>query len=62
MLIINLINNKTLNKYDISGDIKGLLRPETAQGIFVNFQKLLSYYQKLPFACAQVIYNFISIS
>ena len=40
--------------------MKGFLRPETAQGIFVNFKRLLEYNQgKLPFACAQVryIYN-----
>ncbi|XP_069944950.1 glycine--tRNA ligase-like isoform X4 [Cherax quadricarinatus] len=38
-----------------SGNLKGYLRPETAQGIFVNFKRLLEYNQgKLPFACAQV--------
>ncbi|XP_045596076.2 glycine--tRNA ligase isoform X1 [Procambarus clarkii] len=38
-----------------SGHLKGFLRPETAQGIFVNFKRLLEYNQgKLPFACAQV--------
>lgn len=38
-----------------SGSLKGFLRPETAQGIFVNFKRLLEYNQgKLPFACAQV--------
>ncbi|KAK8394967.1 hypothetical protein O3P69_006031 [Scylla paramamosain] len=38
-----------------SGNLKGFLRPETAQGIFVNFKRLLEYNQgKLPFACAQV--------
>ncbi|MPC33173.1 Glycine--tRNA ligase [Portunus trituberculatus] len=37
------------------GNLKGFLRPETAQGIFVNFKRLLEYNQgKLPFACAQV--------
>lgn len=31
------------------------LRPETAQGIFVNFKRLLEYNQgRLPFAAAQV--------
>lgn len=35
------------------------LRPETAQGIFVNFKRLLEFNQgKLPFAAAQ-IGNFI---
>ncbi|XP_068250972.1 glycine--tRNA ligase isoform X1 [Palaemon carinicauda] len=38
-----------------SGAMKGFLRPETAQGIFVNFKRLLEYNQgKLPFACAQI--------
>lgn len=31
------------------------MRPETAQGIFVNFKRLLDYNQgKLPFAAAQI--------
>jgi len=30
------------------------LRPETAQGIFVNFKNLLTYVKNLPFAVAQV--------
>lgn len=36
------------------------LRPETAQGIFVNFKRLLEFNQgKLPFGVAQIgiIYN-----
>lgn len=38
-----------------SGLVKGFLRPETAQGIFVNFKRLLSFNQdKLPFAAAQI--------
>lgn len=38
-----------------SGLIKGFLRPETAQGIFVNFKRLLEFNQgKLPFAAAQI--------
>jgi len=38
-----------------TGDVVGFLRPETAQGIFVNFKKLLEYNGgKLPFAAAQV--------
>ena len=33
----------------------GYLRPETAQGIFVNFKKLLEYNAgKMPFAAAQI--------
>ena len=37
------------------GDMVGYLRPETAQGIFVNFRDLLYYNgSKLPFAAAQV--------
>lgn len=34
---------------------KGFLRPETAQGIFVNFKRLLEFNQgRLPFAAAQI--------
>ncbi|KAI0226685.1 Glycine--tRNA ligase [Lamellibrachia satsuma] len=37
------------------GYMKGFLRPETAQGIFVNFKRLLDFNQgKLPFAGAQI--------
>ena len=37
------------------GDTVGYLRPETAQGIFVNFRDLLYYNgSKLPFAAAQI--------
>ena len=40
---------------NFSGDVKGFLRPETAQGIFVNFKRLLEFNQgKLPFAAAQI--------
>lgn len=38
-----------------SGQLKGYLRPETAQGQFVNFQKLLEFNnQNMPFASASV--------
>jgi glycyl-tRNA synthetase len=38
-----------------SGGSKGYLRPETAQGIFVNFNKLLEFNQgRMPFAGAQL--------
>ncbi|XP_028029609.1 glycine--tRNA ligase [Bombyx mandarina] len=38
-----------------SGLVKGFLRPETAQGIFVNFKRLLEFNQgRLPFAAAQI--------
>lgn len=38
-----------------TGQVKGYLRPETAQGIFVNFKRLLEYNGgKLPFAGAQI--------
>lgn len=38
-----------------SGLVKGFLRPETAQGIFVNFKRLLEFNQgHLPFAAAQI--------
>ncbi|KAL0227854.1 hypothetical protein RCL1_003997 [Eukaryota sp. TZLM3-RCL] len=37
------------------GDVEGYLRPETAQGIFVNFQKLFEFNNhQLPFGVAQV--------
>ena len=37
------------------GDLVGYLRPETAQGIFVNFRDLYNYNShKLPFAAAQI--------
>lgn len=38
-----------------TGNLKGFLRPETAQGIFVNFKRLLEFNQgRLPFAGAQI--------
>ena len=37
-----------------SGTVKGFLRPETAQGIFVNFRDLL-YYNGVSFAAAAQI-------
>uniref|UniRef100_A0A0N5BT84 Glycine--tRNA ligase n=1 Tax=Strongyloides papillosus TaxID=174720 RepID=A0A0N5BT84_STREA len=38
-----------------TGDFKAYLRPETAQGIFVNFKRLLEFNAgKLPFAAAQI--------
>uniref|UniRef100_A0A0N4Z2J1 Glycine--tRNA ligase n=1 Tax=Parastrongyloides trichosuri TaxID=131310 RepID=A0A0N4Z2J1_PARTI len=38
-----------------TGDFKAYLRPETAQGIFVNFKRLLEFNAgKLPFASAQI--------
>ncbi|TNN88272.1 Glycine--tRNA ligase [Liparis tanakae] len=37
------------------GHMPGYLRPETAQGIFLNFKRLLEFNQgKLPFAAAQI--------
>ena len=42
-----------------SGVQRGFLRPETAQGIFVNFRDLLYYNGgKLPFAAAQIGQSF----
>eukprot|EP00177_Eucheuma_denticulatum_P001841 GFKZ01003286.1.p1 GENE.GFKZ01003286.1~~GFKZ01003286.1.p1 ORF type:complete len:687 (-),score=120.26 GFKZ01003286.1:257-2317(-) len=42
-----------------SGMMPGYLRPETAQGIFVNFKRLMDYMGgKLPFACAQIGLSF----
>jgi glycyl-tRNA synthetase len=38
-----------------TGLVKGFLRPETAQGIFVNFKRLLEFNSgRLPFAAAQI--------
>ncbi|KAJ2576128.1 Glycine--tRNA ligase 1, mitochondrial, partial [Coemansia sp. RSA 1836] len=38
-----------------AGNLKGYLRPETAQGQFVNFSRLLEFNgQKMPFASAMV--------
>ncbi|KAG0736897.1 hypothetical protein G6F57_009853 [Rhizopus arrhizus] len=38
-----------------TGHLKGFLRPETAQGQFLNFKKLLEFNNdKMPFASAQV--------
>jgi glycyl-tRNA synthetase len=38
-----------------SGQLKGYLRPETAQGQFVNFAKLLDFnQQQMPFASASI--------
>jgi glycyl-tRNA synthetase len=38
-----------------NGNLVGFLRPETAQGIFVNFGKLLEYNGgRMPFASAQI--------
>ncbi|KAI7902609.1 glycyl-tRNA synthetase [Cokeromyces recurvatus] len=38
-----------------TGQLKGFLRPETAQGQFLNFKKLLEFNnEKMPFASAQV--------
>lgn len=42
-----------------TGLLQGYLRPETAQGIFVNFKRLYEYSAgKLPFACAQIGLSF----
>jgi len=36
-----------------TGYMKGFLRPETAQGIFINFRRLLEYNNgRMPFAAA----------
>ncbi len=38
-----------------SGDRKGFLRPETAQGIFIDFKRLKRYFrEKLPFGVSQI--------
>lgn len=43
------------NSIGPSGYMKGYLRPETAQGIFINFRRLIEFNNgKMPFAAAQV--------
>ena len=38
-----------------TGQMKGYLRPETAQGIFINFRKLIEFNNgRMPFAAAQI--------
>ena len=38
-----------------TGTQKGFLRPETAQGIFINFRRLLDFNNgRMPFAAAQI--------
>lgn len=38
-----------------TGQMKGYLRPETAQGIFINFKRLIEFNNgRMPFAAAQV--------
>eukprot|EP00919_Chromeraceae_sp_WS-2016_P025034 GHVR01059191.1.p1 GENE.GHVR01059191.1~~GHVR01059191.1.p1 ORF type:complete len:540 (+),score=118.51 GHVR01059191.1:539-2158(+) len=48
----NLMFNTSIGP---TGNQKGLLRPETAQGIFVNFRRLLDYNGgRLPLSTAQI--------
>ncbi len=38
-----------------TGTQRGFLRPETAQGIFINFRRLLDFNNgRMPFAAAQI--------
>ena len=38
-----------------TGHLKGYLRPETAQGIFINFRRLIEFNNgRMPFASAQI--------
>ncbi len=40
---------------DPTGTVKGFLRPETAQGIFLSFKRLYEFNNgRLPFAAAQI--------
>lgn len=49
----NLMFNTSIGP---TGQTPGFLRPETAQGIFTNFKKLLEFNNgRLPFAAAQVM-------
>ena len=48
----NLMFNTSIGP---TGKLIGYLRPETAQGMFVNFRRLLEYNQsKMPFGAAQI--------
>ena len=39
--------------------VRSFLRPETAQGIFTNFKRLLEFNnRKMPFAAAQIGHSF----
>lgn len=50
-----LFNLMFATQIGATGKFKGYLRPETAQGTFVNFSRLLEYNGgKLPFATAQI--------
>jgi len=41
------------NSFGPSGYASGYLRPETAQGIFINFRRLIEYNNgRMPFAAA----------
>jgi glycyl-tRNA synthetase len=43
------------NQFGPSGYASGYLRPETAQGIFINFRRLIEYNNgRMPFAAAQI--------
>jgi glycyl-tRNA synthetase len=38
-----------------TGHLHGYLRPETTQGVFINFRKLVEYNNgRMPFAAAQI--------
>ncbi|CAM4763273.1 unnamed protein product [Rotaria magnacalcarata] len=51
-IAFNLMFSTTIGA---TGQVKGYLRPEAAQGMFVNFKRLLEFNQgRLPFAAAQI--------
>lgn len=67
--VLSPANNKLSEPYEFNlmfgtqigptKNTQGYLRPETAQGIFVNFKRLLEYNgNKIPFACAQIGHAF----
>ncbi|CAF4311876.1 unnamed protein product [Rotaria socialis] len=51
-IAFNLMFSTTIGA---TGQVKGYFRPEAAQGMFVNFKRLLEFNQgRLPFAAAQI--------
>lgn len=53
----NIINFNLMfqTKIGSENDKIAYLRPETAQGIFINFQRISNFYRnKLPFGCVQI--------
>lgn len=55
MVFISFETPRSTQRFNFSLFLFSYLRPETAQGIFVNFKRLLDYNNgRLPFSAAQV--------